>query len=101
MEIINIMIIFSTSLICIMWSLRKKKELENMKVEINEENIPIDINNKKTIIEEQEDLIYVSEIFQDSVLALLKKIYKVSLVIFGCLSIMVWIFLEEQISNLS
>ena len=52
MEIINIMIIFATSLVCIGWSIRKKKELENMKVEINDENIALDAQNKKRIIVE-------------------------------------------------
>lgn len=52
MEIINIMIIFATSMICILWSLRKKKELQNMKVEINDESTPLDGASKKNVLEE-------------------------------------------------
>lgn len=52
MEIVNIMIIFSTSMICIIWAIRRKKELESMKIEINDENIPLDTQNKKDIIVE-------------------------------------------------
>ena len=43
MEVINILIIFISSLFSILWAIRWKWEIEKMKVEINEENFPLNV----------------------------------------------------------
>ncbi len=99
MEIINLMIILSTSIICIIWAIRKKKDIEAMRVNMDDENIPLEQDSKKQILLEQEDLEYTSKIIHDIIMSLLKKIFKISSVIFGCVSIAVWIFFEDKIGN--
>ncbi len=89
----------STSMVCIFWAIRKKKEIEGMIVNLEEENIPLNLSSKQKIIEEQEDLDYISKILHDTVLMMLKKIFKISLMFFCGISILVWIFLEEKITN--
>ena len=52
MEIINIMVILSTSIICIIWSLRKKKEIDSLRINLNDESLPLTNMKKKDLLDE-------------------------------------------------
>ena len=99
MEIINLLVILSTGLICIFWAIRKRKEIASIKVDFDDENTPLEQSSKRNILEEQEDLEYISKIFQKTIMTILKKILKTCTILFFCMSILIWIFLEEKITN--
>ena len=47
MEIINLLVILSTSFICIFWAIRKRKELTTIKIDLEDENTPLEQSSKK------------------------------------------------------
>ena len=99
MEIVNITIIFLSIVICVIWALRKKREIESFKINILDENKPLEDQNQSILSSEQEDLDYISELFQKTVIQMMNKVLKISLISFFIMSFFVWLLLEEKLSD--
>lgn len=99
MEIVNITIIILSTAICVIWALRKKREIESFKINILDENKPLEDQNQTLLASEQEDLDYISELFQKTVIEMMSKVLKISLIVFIIMSFFVWLLLEEKLSD--
>jgi hypothetical protein len=99
MEIVNIVIIFFSTIVCVIWALRKKREIETFKINILDENQPLEDQNQTMLASEKEDLDYISELFQKTVIEMMNKVLKISLVILIIMSIFVWLLLEEKLNE--
>jgi Na+/H+-translocating membrane pyrophosphatase len=99
MEIANICIILFSTIICVIWALRKKREIETFKISIHDENLPLNEQNKENVLREEEDLEYISSLFQETIMEIMKKVLIISFIIFFIMSILVWLLLEEKLEQ--
>ena len=99
MEIVNITIIIFSTMICVIWALRKKREIETFRINVLDENQPLGEQNESTMGSEQEDLDYISELFQKTIVEMMNKILRISLVVFLMMSVAVWLLLEEKVNE--
>lgn len=97
MEILNISIFILTTIVCFFWTIGKKREIESTHVSFDKLDEPHSEKIKKDIMKDTDDLEYVSEIFNKISLIILKKTTGASLSFLICLSIGVWLLLEETI----
>jgi uncharacterized membrane protein len=104
MELINILIIITSITICLTWAHRKKREIATTQIDFNEELESLNEDEeererKKAVLSDEEDLRYIADIFQKTINAMLTKIIKMSAVIFGIMSLVVWFLLEESLTD--
>lgn len=90
MELVNLVVIITMLSMCISWAMRKKKEIESTTIDFDGEAIPTG-EDRTNIFADENDLRYTAEVFQTTVLAMLKKIVNICVVVFACMSVVVWV----------
>lgn len=97
MELVNLVIIIIMIAICIVWALRKRKEIETTTIDFNQsDNAFKSSENEKNLTADVDSLNYASKFFQDTVSGMMKKIHLISLICFAVVSVIVWLLLEEK-----
>ena len=99
MEIVNLVIIFFSTTFCLVWALRKKREIESFSIEVIDENSPLQEQTQEELNKAQEDLEYISDLFQKTIRQMMARVTQLSLLVFAVVSILVWLLLEEKISE--
>ena len=93
MELVNLVVIITMTTLCLSWALRKKKEIESTTIDFDGENLPIG-EDRAQIYKHETDLKYTSDVFQQTVTAMLRKIVHISVFVFAGMSVVVWVSLK-------
>lgn len=99
MEIINLIILIAAIATTGIWTKKKLKKLQEIKIEISDENSPMDSASLLNMAEESDELAHLALVLQTTALAMMKQILQSCLVILLILAICIWIFLEESFSS--
>lgn len=101
MELLNLALIVLSALGCIAWAVRKRGELATLSVEVEEDGALFDSEKRKAMDDEQEDLEYVSQILHRSMLCVLQRLTRFSLLIFLGVAALIWFFFDESLWHVS
>ena len=93
MEIVNLLVIITMITICLVWALKKRKEIETTTINYNagENQFQEGAEGERDILQDQQDLNFTSNLFQGAVEAMLKKINFICLIYFIVLAVIVWV----------
>lgn len=103
MELVNICLIAVSSVIMIVWALRKRKEIITMNIDFSVDGDEmIDSETKKlkekmSYMRNNQDLYTIAEYFQEITLAGISRIHKFGLILILVASILVWLLMEETL----
>jgi len=93
MELVNLVIIIIMITICLVWALRKRREIETSTVAFSgtENNFPHQEAYEREIMQDHQDLQFVANMFQATIEAMLKKIHMICLIMFAVMGVIVWV----------
>lgn len=104
MEWINFLVILIANLICIIWSLQKRHEINTTKVTISDD-VGFTTEEKQQKYDEifygKDDLVYVAATCQKVIDAMLARFHKYMLVVILIGTLLVYLFLEENYKTFS
>jgi len=90
MELVNLVIIITMTSVCISWAFRKKKEIDSTTIDFDEETLQAG-EDRDELENDRRTLTNVSNIFQDIIKVMLKKIVNISVMVFLGMSVVVWV----------
>lgn len=102
MELVNFLVVIVCCLITSIWALKKRFEINTMKVSFIDENKdPQDIEEEELIrhervLKDSDNLEYVSEMFQDVTMGILQKIEKYFFYTILLACFLIYYFFEES-----
>lgn len=93
MELVNLLVIIIMVTVCLVWAMRKKREIETTTINFNQADNPHTqgADSENDLTRDQEDLSHTANVLQASVLAMMKKIHNVCLILFAVLGVIVWV----------
>lgn len=93
MELVNLVIIIIMTTICLVWAMRKRRELETTTIDFsNQDNsFRAGADGDQNISRDLNDLNFTSDLFQKTIQAMLTKINSICLIIFAVMSVVVWV----------
>lgn len=101
METFNLLVIIISIAITFIWACEKRHEIKTMSItfldDIDEEATDEDIlKRQKQLIKDREELDYVTNLFQDVTMAVLRRLHCFSLVTILIMCFIIWYFFEEK-----
>lgn len=93
MELVNLVIIIIMTTICLVWAMRKRREIETTTIDFsNQDNsFRTGADGEQNISRDLQDLTFTSNLFQSTIHAMLTKINSLCLIIFAVMSVIVWV----------
>lgn len=104
MEWLNLLIIILSNAICLIWSYKKRVEINSTKVVISEDAglTQEEVRQQEDIVfRDREDIDYVAKTCQDILTGMMGKFHKYMLIIILIATFFVWLFLEENYYSFS
>ena len=104
MEWLNFFIIVISNIICLVWSFKKRFEINSTRIVINEDaGFSSEEQQQKydALFRDREDLQYVADTCNKVIHGILHRYHKYMLIIILVASLMVYVFLEENYTTFS
>ena len=107
MELINLIIIIVCSTITLTWALKKRNEINTMRISFIDERERLDEYEKEQLVRQQaiykdaEDLEYVSEMFQKVTMRILDRMNRFFLIVIVIACYFIWRFFEERAEDIA
>ena len=104
MEWLNFFIIVISNIICLVWSFKKRFEINSTRIVINEDaGFSSEEQQQKydALFRDREDLQYVADTCNKVIHGILQRYHKYMLIIILVASLMVYVFLEENYTTFS
>lgn len=92
MELVNLVIIIIMITVCLVWAIRKRREIETTTINFSSSDNAFRQNeNERDILQDQQDLNFTANLLQNTIEAMLQKMHFICLILFAVMSVVVWV----------